>query len=151
MRITSYVVVAALATAGLAGQADAAPKRKPKPKPITKTYEATAPAPDFTNLASEGVCKRNVPQSWHTHTFKAPAIGRLAVVVSDFIGDWDVIILDPKGTEIASGELLEQGTPAAPKTEPAAAKIKKAGSYQIIACNWAGGPTAKVKYTFTYS
>lgn len=149
MRFTPYVLAATLVTAGLAGDAGAAPKKKPKP--ITKTYEATAPAPDFTNLASDGVCKRNVPQSWHTHTFKAPAAGRLAVVVSEFLGDWDVIILDPKGTEIAKGDLLEQGTPVTPETEPASAKIRKAGSYQIIACNWAGGPTATVKYTFTYA
>lgn len=149
MRITSCTVLAALVLAPLAGEAAAAPKKKPRP--ITRSYEATAPAPDFTNLASDGVCKRNVPQSWHTHAFKAPAIGKLSVVVSDFVGDWDVIILDPKGTEIGKGDLLEQGTPADPKTEPASAKIRKAGTYSIIACNWLGGPTAKVSYTFTYS
>lgn len=149
MRVTPYLLAATLVTAGLAGNAVAAPKKKPKP--ITKTYTATAPAPDFTNVASDGVCKRNVPQSWHTHTFKAPAAGRLSVVASEFLGDWDLIIVDSKGTEIGVGDKLEQATPADPKTEEASAKIKKAGSYDIIACNWLGGSTATVKYTFTYA
>ncbi|HVF03323.1 MAG TPA: hypothetical protein VNA20_00645 [Frankiaceae bacterium] len=147
MRITPYVLAATLVTAGLAADAGAATKKKPKP--ITRTYTATAPAPDFTNV-NGGVCMRNVPQSWHTHTFKAPAAGKLNVVVSEFLGDWDVIVLDAKGTQIAMGDKLEQATPTDPKTEEASAKIRKAGSYQIIACNWAGGSTAKVKYTFTY-
>ena len=125
------------------------------PKPITKTYTATAPAPDPTNASgsSYSVCAQAVPQSFHVEKFKAPAPGKLAVEVSGFQGDWDLLITDAaKGSELGASGNGGYGTPATPSVEKASVKVKTAGTtYNIIACNWAGTPTATVKYTFTYA
>lgn len=150
MRITPLVLAGSLVAAGFAGQAEAAPKKKP----ITKSYEASAVAPDVTNNAPSArysVCEMTVPNSFHTHTFKAPAPGKLKVEMTGFYGDWDLLLLDPKSSEIAYGGAADLGTPAAPVAEVMSGKIRKAGSYKIIACNFAGSPTAQVKYTFTYA
>jgi len=147
MRTTPVLVAAAaLIAAGSALPATAAPR-----KPITKTYTATAPVPDPTNYAemSYSVCAQAVPQSAHVEVFKAPAAGKLKVELSGFVGDWDLLILDSKGAEVATSGGTQ---PVDPPTEQATVKVKKAAAtYKIIACNWAGGPTATVKYTFTYA
>ena len=151
MRTTPVLAAAAavLAAAASAMPADAAPR-----KPITKTYTATAAMPDPTNYAQQGysVCAQNVPGSFHTETFKAPAAGKLQVKLTDFTGDWDLLLLDSKGTEITSGSASDVGTPQTPASESMTTKVKKAGAtYKIIACNWAGGATGKVTYTFTFA
>ena len=146
MRTTRVLATAAALLAVAALPADAAPR-----KPITKTYTATAPMPDPSNYAQQGysVCAQNVPQSFHSEPFKAPGAGKLKVEMSGFQGDWDLLIVDSKGAEIANSGGTQ---PADPPTEQLTIKVKKAGvSYNIIACNWAGGPTATVKYTFTFA
>lgn len=143
-----------LVLAGVAALAAAAPSASAAPKPITKTYTATAPAPDPTNAAPGAkytVCAQTVPQSAHTEVFKAPAPGKLAVELSGYQVDWDLLITDAKGAQLGSSGNGGYGTPASPSTEKATVKIKKAGSYNIIACNWAGTPTATVKYVFTFA
>lgn len=151
MRTTPLLMtVAALVAAGSTVPATAGPK----PKPITKTYTATAPLPDPSNYAGQGysVCAQNVPQSFHTETFKAPAPGKLAVKMNGFTGDWDMLLVDSKGTEITHAGASDLGSPAAPASESMTAKVKKGGTtYKIVACNWAGGATATVTYTFTYA
>jgi hypothetical protein len=152
MRTTPLVLTAALlATAAANAPAHAAPR-----KPITKTYTANAPTPDPTNYlptAKHSVCEQTVPQSFHVEPFKAPAPGKLAVKLTGFTGDWDLLIVDAaKGSELGSGSASDVGTPATAATEAATVKVKKAGTtYNIIACNWAGGPTGTVTYTFTYA
>lgn len=126
---------------------------KPKP-PITRSYTATAPVPDPTNAAptsSYTVCPQVVPQSFSIETFKAPAAGKLAVKVTGIIGDWDLLIMNDKKSEVGSSGSGGYGTPVATSTEASTVKIKKAGTYYIVACNWAGAPTANVSYTFTYA
>jgi len=151
MRTTPLVLGAALLATGIAtGPATA------KPKPITKTYTATASNPDPTNYspaAKYSVCEQTVPGSFHIEKFKAPATGKLAVKLTGFTGDWDLLLTDAaKGTELGSGSASDVGNPAQPATEAATIKVKKAGTtYNIIACNWAGGPTGTVTYTFTYA
>lgn len=151
MRRTTLLAVTSLVVAGSAIPAVAGPK----PKPITKTYTATAPTPDPSNLAGTtaySVCAMTVPQSYHKTEFKAPGVGKLQVKLDGFSGDWDLLLIDSKGTQVAAGDKLEQATPATPTTESMTAKIKKAGAvYTIVACNWAGGPTGTVTYTFTYA
>ena len=152
MRKSPLVVAGLVAAVGVATPATAA-KPKPKPKPITKTYTATAPMPDPSNYAQQGysVCAQNVPQSFHTTTFTAPAAGKLSVKMSDFLGDWDLLIMDGAGSEVSAGGGSDVGTPQTAAVESATTKVKKKGAkYQIVACNWAGGSTAKVTYTFTY-
>ncbi|HWL35145.1 MAG TPA: hypothetical protein VNQ77_03030 [Frankiaceae bacterium] len=155
MRITPLVLAGALAATALAGTATAAPKKKP----ITKSYDASAASPDPTNWANDAgggysVCAQRVPGSFHTHTFTAPALGKINIKVTGFTGDWDVLITDSKGTEIAAGGSSGINTPDAPTAgdESVTLKIKKAKSkINIITCNWVGGPSAKVKYVFTYA
>lgn len=146
MRSTTLLAAATLVAGIAALPADAAPK------PITKTYTATAPAPDPSNYSPNSpysVCGQTVPQSFHSEPFKAPAPGKLKIEMSGFVGDWDLLIVDGKGAEIANSGGTQ---PADPPTETATIKVKKAAAtYKIIACNWAGGPTATVKYTFTYA
>ena len=150
MRITPLVLTGALVAAGFAGEATAAPKKR---KPISHSYQATAPLPDPSNYADDtySVCAQNVPQSFHTHEFKAPAPGKLKVTLSNFLGDWDLLLLDPKGTEVGAGVASDLGTPGSSVAEVASVKVRKAGTYKIIACNWAGGSTGDVKYTFEFA
>ena len=141
---------ATLSIAILAAATVAAPAALAAPKPITKTYTATAPLPDPTNFAGTAdysVCAQAVPQSFHIEEFKVPAAGTLKVEMpaSGYQGDWDLLLMDGKNKELAnSGEL-----PAA--DEVAQVKFKKPGVVKIVACNWAGGPTGEVTYTFTFA
>ena len=160
MRITPLVLAGSLVAAGIAGPAVAAPKPKPKPKPIVKTYDATAPTPDPTNWLSEGgvagysVCAQRVPESYKIFTFKAPALGKLNLKLTDFQGDWDALFMDSKNSELGAGGSPGINTPQDPKAgdENATIRVKKAGTtYKVVACNWAGGPTAKLTLTFTYA
>lgn len=149
MRLTPFALAGLLVAAAAATPADAAPR-----KPITKTYEASAPTPDPSNYAGQGysVCAMNVPNSFHIHKFKAPAAGKLKIELTGFTGDWDLLFLDSKGSELATGGASDLGTPQTPAKESMTAKIKKKGAtYEIVACNWAGGPTGTVKYTFTFA
>ena len=155
MRITPLVLVGALAVAATAAPATAARR-----KPIVKQYEATAPTPDPTNyvgvagVPAYSVCNQQVPSSWHTHVFTAPAPGKINIKVSGFTGDWDLLLTNPQGTELTYGGsdgLNKPDTPTA-GDESVTYKIKKAKTkINIISCNWAGSPTATVKYTFTYA
>ena len=130
----------------LAAATVAAPTALAAPKPITKTYTATAPLPDPTNVGDGySVCAMNVPQSYHIEEFKAPSAGTLKVELTNYQVDWDLLLLDAKKAEIAySGSGGRQGGP-----EVTQVKLKKPGVVSIVACNWSGGPTGTVKYTFT--
>ncbi len=138
--IASALAVAAGLTA-IGGVAEAKHK-----KPITKSYTATASNPDPTNYAGGSVCRQNVPGSAHIEKFTAPEAGTLKAEIGDFQGDWDMLLTDDKGRELSNsgGSELTDGK------EKMTYKVKKAGTLNIIACNWAGGPTAKAKYEFTY-
>ena len=147
-RLSTAAALAAVAALAAAGTVQAAP-----PKPIEKTYTATAPLPDPTNnvAAAHEVCNMMVPQSFHIEKFEAKAPGTLKVVIGGFVGDWDFLIQDPKGADVAAATAIDTGTPVVEDTDTASVKIKKPGSYSLIACNFAGGPTATVKYTFTFA
>ena len=137
---------ATLTLAVLAAATVAAPAALAAPKPITKTYTATAPLPDPTNVGGGySVCAQNVPGSFHTEEFKVPAAGTLKVELTKYEIDWDLLIMDGKNKEIASSGAGGVGGP-----EVATVKFKKAGVVKIVACNWSGGPTGQVKYTFTF-
>ena len=138
---------ATLTIAVLAAAAVAAPGALAAPKPITETYTATAPLPDPSNWAggAYSVCAQNVPQSYHTHEFKVPAAGTLKVELTDYQLDWDLLLMDGENQEIAGSGSGGMGAP-----EVAQVKLKKAGVVKIVACNWSGGPTGQVTYTFTY-
>jgi hypothetical protein len=146
MNRSMVLATAGVALATVAVTSDAAP-RAPR-KPITKTYTATAPAPDPTNWveANYSVCNQMVPNSFHKEPFKAPEAGSLQLEMSGYQGDWDLLVLNSKNSEAGHAGSSDLGVP-----EKTTIKIKKAESFTIVACNWAGGPTATVKYTFTYA
>jgi hypothetical protein len=148
MRRTAALVVAGLTVAAVAAPpAMAAPKKKP----ITKTYEVTAPAPDPTNYGQPAgasdysVCAMNVPSSFDRQEFQVPAAGTLAVEVTGFQGDWDLLLIDSDESELATGGSSDLGG-----SETTEVRFKKKQKVSIVACNWAGTPTATVKYTFTF-
>ena len=119
-------------------------------KPISETYTASA-APDPGNFVTGTLCDGVNPATLgeHLHEFAAPEAGTLEVVVTDYQGDWDLAVRNAKG-----GNVGESGSggymPVAGTDEKVKIKIKKAEKLTIVACNWAGSPTATVKYTFTY-
>jgi hypothetical protein len=149
MNRTAALVVASLAVAAVsAPPALAAPKKKP----VTKTYAVTAAAPDPTNYAQAGgvgkysVCAQNVPGSFDKQAFQVPAAGSLTVELSGFQGDWDLLLEDSDDSELAAG-----GSSGTGGSETVDVRFKKAQKVSIVACNWAGTPTASVKYTFTFT
>lgn len=115
-------------------------------KTITKTYTASAPLPDPTNVAGGySVCAQRVPGSFDIKEFKVPAAGKLKVEVTNYTNDWDALLMDAD-----KAELGESGSGGVGGPEVIEVKFKKAQTVSIVACNWAGGPTATVKYVFTY-
>jgi hypothetical protein len=147
MRTTAAVTLAAV-TLGVASMSPAigAPK-----KTITKTYPATAAVPDPSNAAagSYSVCPQTVPGSFQADAFKIPAAGTLNVELSGYNGDWDALLMDSEKSEIAASGAGGY-PPVAGGPEVMELRFKKPQTVTIVVCNWAGGPTASVKATFTY-
>jgi hypothetical protein len=146
MKHTAAFLVGTLAVVtAVAPSAMAAPKKKP----ITGSYTAKAAVPDQTNLASVATggyssCGQTVPGSYDEHAFKIPAKGALHVDLTDFHGDWDLLIEDSDKSELA----VSGNNPETP--EAVDLTFKKAQSIFIVACNFAGTPTGKVSYSFTF-
>lgn len=143
-RRTVYAAVAVGLLAGAASPALAAP-----PKPVKKAYEATAPVPFPTSQAglSHG-CEEGVEAlSKHTEKFTLPSTGVLALELTGYVADWDLVLLDEKGKFIVESA----GDESVTKEKLSWKKGKKGQVVQIVACNWAGGPTATGTITFTPS
>lgn len=124
---------------------------KPKRKPITKTFTASAPVPHPYPPSGPSCSDNPATPSEHHETLKVPAKGKLTVTLTGFTGDWDLGLFDKAGNSIAEGAGVN--TPNANTgngVEELTAKIKKPGTYIIDACNFAGGPTASgtIKFVF---
>jgi hypothetical protein len=151
MNARRYVALAALGVvaAGVHTPADAAPKKKP---PVTKSYTMQlAPVPD--PVQGSPSCAR--PQlenvSIHSETLKTTGPGTLKITVSGFAGDWDITLFDGNHDLIAVGDGTSTGgVPATAGVDTLELAFKKAGSYIISTCNFAGSPQAKGTYTYTY-
>lgn len=128
-------------TAGAAGAA---------PKPVTKSYKATAPVP-FPGLAETTVvtsCFDGAEgASKVTTRVTLPFAGSLTVKVA-FSGDWDLAVLDAQGKQLGSAENW-QFPEAGPGSEKLVVKKVKKGPVDIAVCNWAGQPDATVTWTLT--
>ena len=139
MRIRTALVVSlsAVVAVGALSPASAAPK------PITKTYTASA-TPDPSPAAGK-VCQPVTPSARFTEPFKVPAAGTLAITIK-MTGDWALGLRTKSGSTLASSD---GGAPQDP--ESIQMKFKKPAEVLIDACNFAGAPTAEVTYTFTYA
>jgi hypothetical protein len=142
---TRTALAASLALVAAAGSLSPALAGK-KPKPITKEYTATAPLMSPTN-AGQTVCAAAVPQSAYDEVFKAPFAGRLSAKQDGFVGDWD-FAFQQDGANSAESAQAVTDDPQRPE-EITGYKLKKGEEITIRSCNFSGGPTAHVKYTFT--
>src|SRR3954452_8715740 len=123
---------AALVAGALAVSAVAAPHAFAAPKKITKTYTATAPMPDPTNVVpGYTVCPQRIPGSFDTQVFKVPAAGRLHVELTGYQVDWDLLLMDAQAEEIG-----ESGSGGVGGPEVVDLKFKKPQPVSIVACNF---------------
>lgn len=107
------------------------------PKPMTGAYTASAPVPGAPD------CDGLAPGSLHTMAIKVPSAGRFTADLTGFAGDWD-FFLKANGSELSASTGSFDAM-----VETVTAKLKKATTVNIVSCNWAGGPTGSVKWTFT--
>ena len=112
------------------------------PKPMTGSYAATAPVP-----GGAVACDGTVPQSLHSQEVELPAAGKLVVDLTGFTGDWDLFV-SSKGSVLGAAETGGVGG-VDEALEKVSIKIKRATVVSIDSCNWAGGPTGAVEWTFT--
>ena len=142
---TRTAIVSTLALVVAAGSLSPAVAATKKPKPITKEYTASAPMPSPTNVV-QGVCSADVPQSAYDVEFKAPFTGRLSAKQDQFQGDWDFAFMQDGSNSAESAQDVTEA-PDRPE-EITGFKLKKGQTVTIRSCNFSGGPTAHVKYTF---
>jgi hypothetical protein len=142
MRIRTALVAAAVVATGLGSVSPAVAGGK---KVVTKEYDATAPVPDPANVGL-GTCDASVPQSKFEQSFKAPFGGKLTVDMNGFVGDWDLGLFEDGALAASSA----QDVTADPQTPEhiEGYKLKKGETVVIRSCNFSGGPTAHMKYTF---
>jgi hypothetical protein len=137
--VALVALVAAVPGSALAGK-----------KTIHKSFSAGphAPIPVLSDADPNGC--RNGEEGVHKTTvpFKTPGKGLLKVGLEAFEGDWDLYVTTKTGTVIAASDASQlQGSPQEENiTVPLGAKK----SVNIVACNWAGGPTAEGHYTYKY-
>jgi hypothetical protein len=144
---TRTVLAASLAVTLAAGAFSPA-LAGPKPKPVSKSYTATAFPPDPSHTAiTTGICNTTNPTSQHNEPFTVPFVGVLVVDLKGFQGDWDLALYN--GSQLVAQSA--QDLTADPQTpEKITIKLKKVGQkLSIRACNFAGGPTATVSYVHT--
>jgi hypothetical protein len=144
------LVVASLSSA----PGHAATKKKAKPKPITKTFTMQLlPVPDppqgtsCTRAELEGV-------AMHSETVAAKGAGTLFAKASGFSGDWDITVVDAADDsviDVGSGTSTGGGAPAQNGVDTVTVKVKRATTFTVRYCNFAGTPQATGTYTFTYA
>jgi hypothetical protein len=124
---------------------------KKKPKPIVKSYQASAPTPDPTPVTGQtgGNCHPTLDTAMDNHKVTIPYASRLSIDLNGFQGDWALGLFTADGDEIATDD---QGA-TDPIDTPAHidAKFRKKTTVIIRACNFSGGPTANVTYKITAS
>jgi hypothetical protein len=119
----------------------------PKPKPVKKEYTASATPGGPASLANSTICDSTIPGSTYDVDFKAPFAGRLTVKQDGFQGDWDLALVQDGGNAAQSAQDATDTNVSRPETVEGY-KLKKGESITIRSCNWAGGPTAHVAYSF---
>ncbi|MDQ3962668.1 MAG: hypothetical protein M3277_01950 [Actinomycetota bacterium] len=133
--VTFLLALVLLATLG-AAPATAGKKKK-------GSFSAQNPVPALEACpqeAQEGLTKTSEP-------LKVPFNGVLTVKMTDFLGDWDLYVTDSDGDEIVSS-VESQLTGSAP-VEEVTIFLPKGMSVQMVACNYAGGPSAEVAWVLS--
>ena len=148
MNARLLTAVAAAGAVALAVPAGAAPKK------ITKSYDVTLPVPfpvDESVPDMTGCINGQETATRNTTVITLPATGTLSVKV-DFEGDWDLYLLDSKGSTVAASENFQPTGSVDPAQEKLTwKKAKKGQQVSIVVCNWLGLPDATVSYTLTYA
>ena len=139
-RVRPLTIVLAAATAVAAMTVSSAGAA---PRTVVRSYTANAPVPSPAGCGM-------VPDSYDVYALTLPARATLAVTITDFVGDWDLALVDKQGTQVAFGGTGAMGAPNDPKPDRLDFRPKTSGRYSIVACNWAGGSSARVTYTLTY-
>ena len=125
-----------------------------KTKTISGSYQATTtaadPTPFVTSLAGTGgACEPNLEQAMHEKEISLPAAGTWKVELNGFQGDWALAVLNSKGQVLQAQD--QDVTQPIDTPHKITQKIKTKGTYTIRACNFSGGLTANVKWSFTYT
>ncbi|HEV3471881.1 MAG TPA: hypothetical protein VG408_01570, partial [Actinomycetota bacterium] len=133
-RWVTLVVVLALLVALGAAPVTAGKRKK-------GSFSAESPVPGIDGCprdAQEGLSKTS-------QELKVPFSGTLTVTMTDFLGDWDLHIIDADGQEIAysNGSQLTGTAPV----EEVSLGLVRGTSVKMVACNWVGGPWAEVAWT----
>ncbi|MCU1589807.1 MAG: hypothetical protein JWP11_1063 [Frankiales bacterium] len=147
MQVRRVAAVATLAVLAVGSYAPALAKAKP----IAMEYDVTGvpnpqPLPSGTSCLDakyEGISRT-------TKTIKTTGAGVLSVTLSGFAGDWDITLMDANGEEIAAGDGTSTGAgaPSTAGVDTLEQKFKKASTFQVAVCNFAGSPMAHVKLSY---
>lgn len=82
--------------------------------------------------------------------FEAPDEGTLIVEMADFVGDWDVAILEqPSGAWMAGS--YRDNLLSSEAHERATIYLVRGDIVEIRACNYLGAPSAEVTYEFRFA
>ena len=82
--------------------------------------------------------------------FKAPDDGLFTASMSDFVGDWDIWLLDEDGEWLA-GSYNSQGLVGPQPGEKLGAPLRKGQKVELYACNFDGQPEVTVRWKFEFS
>ena len=108
------------------------------PKEMKGDFNAAA-SPD----PSSSDCKGTFAAARSTVPLKLPSAGTFKVELTGFLGDWDLAVEGKGGSVLGASAGFVEAT-----TETVQVKVKKAMEITIVACNYAGGPTARGNYVF---
>ena len=147
------VLVSVLLLGLIAGALSAGPAiaKKKKKKTITVSEEFSAgphaPIPVLSDADPNGC--RNGEDGVHKTTveYTTPGKGIMTVEIKDFQGDWDLYLMEGDNVIAASDASQLQ---EAPPVETIMINLGAKKNVSIVACNWAGGPTAAGSFTYKY-
>ena len=143
-------IVSILALGLIAAAFSAAPAvAKKKKKTVTVHKEISAgPHLSFPGEAAAGCADGQETINKTTVPFTTPGKGILTVEIGEFQGDWDLYVFEA-GNIIAAAE-SDQTTGGAPATEKIMINLGAKKNIEIVACPWAGGPTATGHFMYKY-
>ena len=147
------VLVSVLLLGLVAGAFSAVPamakKKKKKTITVSEEFSAGPHAPMPTGIAgeTEGCLESNETVNKTVVDYTTPGKGIMTVEIKDFQGDWDLYLMEGDSM-IASSHASQLQD--APPVETIMVNLGAKKNVSIVACNWAGGPTAAGSYTYKY-